>query len=353
MYARVAVASNALNLGGIPPLVAEALHEGLTQSLLAHGRLVFSSNSEAMDFVRAIKDSGSLPPGARQRWVALLTHLQKSHRVTVENPPSDDTLASIDAIDRLISGWEARADVAVVADALSLSLGIPLETGVLTTPGRNPDVVVPAAARNAPALARIVEYEQTPVVPHGSSREEFWSDVLEPMATGAAEATILDRYLFNRICDPGRDRYRAIASPEHICWLVDRLDSVMASRSTVRLIGAIPDPRGAWDARDIASTIHDRWSPMSVGRLGAVEVHLADPRNERQRFPHDRHIRFSTGGAVKVPAGFDRLSDERIRDTSGMWWDYLWQPRALDGLRSDERSGVSMARHPRALALSR
>lgn len=353
MYARVAVASNALDLGSLQPLAASALHEALIQTLFAHGRLVFASNDDAKDFVRAIKGAAAMPPGARARWEALLVHLRNSHRVIVADPPSDESLATVDAIDRLRAGWGGQADVAIVAQALSAALGVPEDTGILSAPGFNPDVAVAVTAPNAPALVRIVDQERNPFTAHGSLREDFWRNVLEPMATGSTEVTILDGYLFNRITESAHGRGRGSSVAEHICWLLEHLDSVMAGRSTVRLIGNASKLTTGDDAHDIAQTVHDRWSPLKVGRIARVEVHLGDPSKGRQRFPHDRHIRFSTGSAVKVPAGFDRLSDERIWDTSGMWWTYLWQTRALDGLRADEKAATSLARHPEALALSR
>ena len=60
MYARVAVASNALDLGAVLPPIANALHSALVETLLAHGRLVFASNEEALDFVRAIRNTATI-----------------------------------------------------------------------------------------------------------------------------------------------------------------------------------------------------------------------------------------------------------------------------------------------------
>lgn len=352
MHARVAVASNALDLGSIHPLAATALHEGLIQTLLAHGRLVFASNDEARDFVRAVKSTADMPPGARARWETLVVHLRNSHRIAVADPTSHDTLATVDVIERLRAGWGTRADVAVVAHSVSNALGVPEESGILSAPGVNPDVVIAVAAASAPALVRIIEQEQNPVASHLSERETFWTDVLEPIATGATEATIVDGYLFNRVSDLAHGRGRPSRVPEHIVWLLDHLDGVMAGRSTVRLIGNAAKLATGDDAQAVAQTIRDRWSPLRVGRLSRVEVHLSGQAGGR-RFPHDRHIRFSTGGAIKITAGFDRLSEDRIWDASGMWWNFLWQNRALDVLRDDERLALSMARHREAVVLNR
>ncbi|QOR69382.1 hypothetical protein IM660_11805 [Ruania alkalisoli] len=334
-------------------MAANALHESLVETLLAHGRLVFVSDDEAREFVRAVRGIAGMPPGARARWEAMLVHLRKSHRVVVADPPSRDTLATVDGIDRLRAGWGGQADVAVVSQTLSVTLGVPGDTGILSAPGLKPDVAVAVTAPTAPALARIVEQERSPFAAHGTAREDFWFNVLRPIATGAREVVILDGYLFNRITGSAYGRGSASDVPEHICWLLEHLDSVMAGGSTVRLVGNASKLNSRDDACALAQIIHHRWSPANEGRLARVEVHLGDPSNGRQRFPHDRHIRFSTGSAVKIPAGFDRLRDRRIWDTSGMWWTYLWRSRALDALRSDEQTATSLARHPLALALSR
>lgn len=353
MYARVAVASDALDMGPIQPHIANSLHGALVETLLAHGRLVFASNDEVLAFVRAIRGTAGLPPTARTRWEAMLGHLRQTGRVAIAQPPSDTTLASVEAIDLLRAGWGSHTDVAVVAGARSAALGLSEDTGILSDPTHTPDVTVAATATEAPALLRIHDLQQNPVAANRSSREDFWRQVLEPMATGATEATILDGYLFNRISDLSHGRGRATAVPEHISWLLQHLDCVMAGRSTVRLIGNASRLNPGDDAQTVADTIRDRWSPDKIGRLATVQVHLGDPARGRRGFPHDRHIRFSTGSAVKIPAGFDRLSDEHIWDTSGMWWDYLWHPRALDALRDDEQAATALARHPQSLVLSR
>lgn len=262
------------------------------------------------------------------------------------------TLAQVDAIDRLRAEWGAQADVAVVAASSCALLGVPEDTGVLSDPGLNPDVAVAASAPTAPALARIHELQQHPVAAHGSDREDFWATVLEPMATGAVTATVLDGYLFTRLSEIAHGRVRARRDREHVTWMLEHLDSVMAGGATVRLIGNASNVTPGDDAQAIAKALHDQWSPLKVGRLARVEVLLGQPAPGR-RFPHDRHIRFSTGSAIKIPAGFDRLREQRIWDPSGMWWSYHWQPAALDNLRADERAAEALARHPEAFALSR
>ncbi|WP_148076927.1 hypothetical protein [Nocardioides aurantiacus] len=201
MYARVAVASNSLDLGTLPPPVANALHGTLIEMLLAHGRLVFTSQGEALEFVRAIKTTEGMPPGARTRWTAALMQLRQSGRVVFTDPPGPATLASVTTLDGVRAQWGGQTDVAVIADSACLSLGVPANTGILSDPTLNPDLAVPAAAPDAPALARLQLLQQHPVAAHGSSRKKFWKSVLEPVATDAHTATLLDGYLFKRLSE--------------------------------------------------------------------------------------------------------------------------------------------------------
>lgn len=336
MYARVAVASNSLDLGTLPPPVANALHSTLIEMLLAHGRLVFASQDEALEFVRAIKASDGIPPGARTRWTAALAQLKQSGRVVFTDPPGPATLANVTTLNGVRTQWGAQADVAVIADSACLSLGVPTNTGILSDPTLNPDLAVPAAAPDAPAVARLHLLQQHPVAAQGSTRKKFWESVLEPIATDAHTATLLDGYLFNRLSDIHHGNVTEPLGGEQVIWLLSHLDQVMSQGATVRLIANASRLQPGDTAEVIAQAISNRWTPKKDGRLANVEV-LIRRATKSEKFPHDRHLRFSTGSAIKIDAGFDRLREASIWDPSGMWWSYHWQPASLGQLRAEER----------------
>jgi hypothetical protein len=344
MYARIAVASNALDLGTVPAPIANALHGALVEALLAHGRLVFGSQEEAFEFLRAVRETGGVPPGARTRWNAALVQLRQSRRVVLADQPCQTSLASVSTLDALREQWGEEADIAVIADAACPSLGVPMDTGILSDPNINPDLAVPAAAPSAPALSRVQELEQRPVAPYDSPREEFWDTVLQPLATNAVTATILDGYLFKLLSKIANGGLPTPPGGEHVTWLLAHLDNVMADGATVRLIANAVNVEPGDDAKALATALRDQWKPPSVGRLARIEVFLGKGNYQRP-FPHDRHIRFSTGGAIKVTAGFDRLREDRIWDRSGMWWSYHWRKSALDDLRADESAAEALTRH--------
>lgn len=66
-----------------------------------------------------------------------------------------------------------------------------------------------------------------------------------------------------------------------------------------------------------ADAIHTQWRPGVTGWLGRVEVMLAEP-GDGERFPRDRHIRFSTRGTITFAAGFDRLRESTAWDLDGI-----------------------------------
>jgi hypothetical protein len=336
MYARVAVASNSLDLGTLPPPVANALHNTLIEMLLAHGRLVFASQDEALEFVRAIKTTGGIPPGARTRWTAALAQLKQSGRVVFTNPPGPATLANVTTLNGVRTQWGSQADVAVIADSACVLLGVPADTGILSDPTLNPDLAIPAAAPDAPAVARLHLLQQHPVAAHGSTRKKFWETVLQPIATDAHTATVLDGYLFNQLSKICHGNIAEPLGGEQVVWLLSRLDQVMSQGATVRLIANASRLQPGDTAEVIAQAIRDRWTPKKDGRPARVEV-LLRTAGKGEKFPHARHIRFSTGGAIRIDGGFDRLSEASIWDQSGMLWSYDWHLAALGSLRTEER----------------
>jgi hypothetical protein len=351
MYARVAVASNALTASGLPVPVANLIHATLLGQINAHARLVFSDDPEVAALVRAIRSGEGIPQDSRTRWIETLTRLAKLKRIKVlhEHRP----IAEIAELAELRTDWGMCADLAVVANDACEALGIPVDVGLASTPGMSPDVATVVMASRTPALLQMDELAEVGNAAAGSSRDVFWDNVLEPLAIDAHSVTILDGYLFKCLLDiaegrPWAHRWRG----EHLAWLLGRLDSAVAPEAEVHLVGAALADYRHLGTDDISNAIRSQWRPAPVGRLKAVKVSLASPPRG-ERFPHDRHIRFSTGGAIEISAGFDRLRDALIWDTDGMRWKYVWNTDALRALERAEARAVSYAEHPPALVVER
>lgn len=341
MRARVAVASDALNTGHLALPTANLIHGTLLDLIDAHARLVFGGEGDIGDFLRALRTEGALPQDARTRWLNTLVRLRQQGRVSVL-PETATPLASVAGLGELRQGWAEHADLAVISDAARAALGLPAE-GVLSEPDTAPDVAVSATAGATPAMLRIRSLTDQPIAPHGSARESFWRDVLDPLATDARSAKLLDRFLFKAACDlSARKPSTRDWLGEHLVWLLRHLDKVMAPGAEVWLVGAWNSEYPTVDGDAAAQILQRLWKPPRDGRLRAVYAVLARPVGG-EMFPHNRHVRFNTGGAIGLPAGFDRLRAASIWDPDGMEWNYVWRPEHLDALHQAE---------DRALALS-
>ncbi|MFE9784995.1 hypothetical protein ACFYO7_06395 [Nocardia salmonicida] len=342
MYARIAVTADALTGSSLPDSIMNSMHRGLLEAINAHGRLVFSSPAEALDMIRLAGSTGGLPQDARKLWEVTLLRLRRHHRVTILDGtatpiPTALTLAELRAT------WGMAADVAVVADSTGARLGISPTAGMASDPTAAPDVAVLPSATNCPRWQRHRDLTARAIAATGSSREDFWSEVLEPLATDARNVTVLDRYLFATI-------WKRQTSPrpdlEHVTWLLQRLDSVMAADGQVQLFSDELSKSSSFTAAQTAKQVHDLWTPPATGRIGKVTLKLAKS-TPTDPFPHDRHIRFSTGAAIGVEAGFDRLRDTTVGDPDGMKWSYHWETEILNTLqkREDRASALSSAQH--------
>ena len=350
MYARLAVASNAVQTDGLPVAAANLVHASLLEQVNAHGRLIFADDPEIHALLRAIKSDEGIPPDARKRWIETLVRMRQLGRIQILH--RSGALADVRDLVQLRADWGLCADVAVVASEACAALGVP-DGGLLTTPGILPDVAITAAATDSPVIQRLKALAETGVAVTGSLRDDFWHEVLEPLATDARSVTILDGYLFKPTWDieAGRPWTRAW-NGEQLAWLLERLDACMASDAEVLLLGCAHRDYPAASADSTADAIRDLWRPTKVGRLHSVRVALGDPKHG-ERFPHDRHIRFSTGGAIDLNAGLDRLRDDAIWDPDGMKWRYIWHASALSALRNAETRAETLVRSATGVVLER
>lgn len=336
MYARIAIAANALDTSGLPNAVANLVHRAAAEGVAVHGRLVFGSDQEAVELVAAIRWGSALPQDARKRWVEVLMHLRKTNRITVRKPDAPP-LASVRDLDDLCLQWGAATDVAVVAAEVGEVLGAAAEAG------RRPEVATASTLDDCRVIRRIRSLAEEATAAYGSDRERFWGDVLEPLATGARQVTVVDRYLFKSLWDLDSEKYWTRGwQGEHLTWLLQRIDSVSESGAEVRLVGAWnPGVYPAMTATSTADALKAAWAPAGAGRLAKVTVTLASPARGVD-FPHDRHIRFSTGAALMLGAGFDRLREKKIWDQDGLNWQYRWSPGAIREVEAREQRALAL-----------
>ena len=353
MLVRVSVASDSLSADNLPLPVANSLHRALLDDLHTHGRLVFAEDAEVMALIKAIRSGPGLPPDVRKGWEDILVHLKQTNRLLVLSRPETAPLASIRTIDDMHEQWGACTDLAIVSARACGPLGVPEDSGLLADPVERPDIATTGTAPYSPALARAKDLRSRGVAPHGSSREEFWAQVLQPLASEARTATVLDRYLPQACWDiQTRQRWARAWRNEHITWLLEHLDVAMAPNAEVRLIASRLDREPMVRADEVAAAIRNQWEPAATGRIERVTLTLATPPRP-SAFPHDRHIRFSTAGAIEIPAGFDRLREPTIWDADGMKWNYRCHPQPLRDLQAVEVRASSYAHDATASVLER
>lgn len=346
MHANVTIATDAFHLPGTPDPAALTLHRALVRRLRAHGRMVFASDADQAEVLRAIRSGPGVPPQARVWWTELLVTFAKEHRSSVRRP-SGIPLQRAGSLDELRASWQDSADVAVVSAAACPALGIDPGEELLAGPAHRPDIATITTAADTPALERLRALAEKGSLSHDHQREDFRREVLEPIAAGARAVTLVDRYYFSKLWD-------AADSAGHVAWLLGVLDGVMAPGARVHLISEERRPsrrQPAVSAADTATALYAAWAPPAAGNLGEVTLTLLRPTTNKA-FPHDRHIRFDTGAALMMLSGFDRMEGPAVTDPHGMNWTFCWAKEKLDELRATERLVLNLPHTP-AVVLTR
>lgn len=340
MIAHVSVSPEALTdlttAHSVP--LAKALHEGLILAIEAHGLLLVANQQEELDLIQAVRDLGSNPPGARDRWITILTELRKRHRIVRLDPPRASRLKDVAALEELCRDWGRHAELAILPSHQATVLGVNAD-GLLTDQESHLEVASAPIAAYCQTFNALRELSGSGFLGHGQSRDTYWHTVLAPISRDARRITVLDRYLFGDAHWQLENRPRSNRwESEAVCWLLKKLDASARQGAEVLLIGGGgAGVRAPLDAPAAARMLAELWKPPAVGRLSKVEVTVAPWRNGTQHLPHDRHIRFDIGLAIKLHAGFDRLKWTTVSDPEGLGWQYLWRPGSMNALKSAEQ----------------
>lgn len=330
MLATIALSAEAIgDLSQGPPSHQRKHHREFTELLMKHAVLVFGSEGEKSAFSRSIRAGEGIPTASRQVWNAVIADFATKSRLRVSKPPVESHLSSLTSLQDLYVEWKHKAKIVVVREELSSDMKLDeQESGVLE--GAALEVATPITLSEGKIIRSMDDMERRGRHTYGAAREEFWSDVLAPLAECTRNVVITDRYLFERMWDDVDDNHRR-DSPEHVCWLLQRLDSALLPGASVKIIGQRRrhdnrGNRGRWSAQQTAAMIRDIWRRTDTKRIERLEVVLAEPRGER---PHDRHIRFGDIAAIDINAGVDILCEPTVRKREGMKWSYGYMPGEL------------------------
>lgn len=331
MLATIALSSEAIaDLSNGPASHQRRHHREFTELLLKHGVLVFGSEDEMGAFTRAIQSGDGIPAFSRQVWHTVIAEFARKKRLRVVDPPVASQLASLTSLKDLYEEWKHKARIAVVGEHLSPAMMLDEESGVLE--GSALEIATPITVSEGRVMRSLEGLARDGRLKFGESREVFWRTVLAPLAECSRNVVITDRFVFERMWDDA-DEARCRNEPEHISWLLERLDATLVPRATVKIVGQgrRQDSWGSnkkrWSTGDTADLIRQHWQRSVPGRIEKLEIVLAEPRRER---PHDRHIRFGDIGAIDINAGLDRLCEPSVEQKEGMKWSYGYTRGALE-----------------------
>lgn len=352
MLATIALSAEAIgDLSQGPPSHQRKHHREFTELLMKHAVLVFGSEHEKNAFSRSIRAGDGIPTVSRQVWNAVIADFAVKSRLRVSNPPVEFPLSSLTSLQDLYVEWKHKAKIVVVREELSPNMKLDeQESGVLE--GAALEVATPITLSEGKIIRSLEDMERRGRHRYGAPREEFWSHVLAPLAQCTRNVVITDRYVFHRMWDAA-DENRRRDTPEHVSWLLERLDSALLPGASVKLIGQRRrhdnrENKSRWSAQQTAAMIRDVWTRTETKRIERLEVVLAEPRGER---PHDRHIRFGDIAAIDINAGVDMLCEPTVRKREGMKWSYGYMPSELN-VYKDAARWLEAAPSSRSLVVS-
>jgi len=330
MLARIALSADAIfDLSQGPAPHQRKNHREFTDLLMRHGVLVFGSEDEKNLFASSIRLGDGVPVFSRQVWGVILADLAHKKRLRVISPPGAAQVSALTSLRDLYDEWKYKAEIALVQESLSKVMKLDQqESGVLE--GHALEIATPFTISEGKVIRSLEALSRDGKLKHGESRETFWNTVLAPLAECTRTVVITDRFIFERLWDDA-DRSITRAVPEHLCWLLERLDSTLLPSATVKIVGQSrrkdgPAHKGRWTTQQTSHLIQASWARSSVRRIKRVEIVQAEPYGER---PHDRHIRFGDVGLVDINAGVDMLSTPKVIKKQGMKWSYGYMPNAL------------------------
>jgi hypothetical protein len=329
-----------------------ALHDLLLRALTVHGALVLGSPADAAGLVREVKAQSQQ---VRKGWEVVLSSLNSSRRLVRRTPPFARPMAEIQRLVELRDEWHDQVEVVVVERSRAQDFGLARSPGHIADAGSALEISTARAMRQTEAMEQARVLAERANHPHGTKRDDFWSEVLAPLARLSNETVVLDRYLFQQLLR--RQTGGGSGGEEHVCWLLECLDRDMPSGSRVTLIAhdeapqdrRLTGPAPRVHASAIAALIERTWRHSASGNVDRVDVVVAPWRQRRQLLPHDRHIRFNVGAAVSFTQGLDRLATPTIEEPDGLNWHYRQGSSAVQPLLAAEvrvlesRSGLSRA----------
>jgi hypothetical protein len=344
MIARVGICAEAIldELDAAPSDLAH-IHREIVRCLLAHGEIVFSGESEQRELRSAIGRLASRSADSAKAWEAALT----DGRWRFAHDEST-ALHKIEDIDTLRKDWRDSIALAILDEVRAEIFGCP-DDALSTIDASGLEIAKCKANWETSTFRELRALADKHVVRAGTPRDEFAARYLNPVLCDVRHVAVVDRYLGSGLV---KARGRTPTQPAEFEWILDLVDK-HTSASDVSLFTAFDDERAdePFSGQDIRDAVDEMWERLKLtGGITRLNVLTAPVKTvvhgRAARFPHERHLRVSSGSAgascgFTFPAGFDRL---RAMQASEDWRVlYMWSPEDVSALRREEERAKRLA----------
>lgn len=311
-----------------------AMHEDLTDALLAHGLLVLASEDAGRDFRRALADLARVAPDAEKRWEAALSSLHSARRLSTWRPPIEPPLERIRDVKSLRTSWRDAICVAFVDDEAADALGVPQSEWSFIDPESEMDITRGRSAWRSSTFRTLRELALDGCFERGTERDEVWTRFFEPLVWFSRRIVIFDRYAasnaIRRQTDPRRDEFEMTA----LGWLLQGIDeSDMADPIEVDIFSGDDGASGGIEQFEEAVRFVLDGDP-GAGAIQRIDLYMGS-WGQNPRLPHDRHIRFDLGCVAELPAGLHVFNKPKLRADVSI--AYRWLNRSLRKAEAAER----------------
>ncbi|WP_461163597.1 hypothetical protein [Arthrobacter sp. R4-81] len=325
--------------------VVRSLNRTLRDTLSAHGSLHLANASEKEKLLSLLKGDTGVPPHEVAAWKETILSLVDQGRLRVGRPDVPFGMGDISSLEQLATLAELHPECPVyVLTEGQLDLLFPGRRE-----GRSPDSAIYVSGVSigeAEAIATLTDAAQRGNFPRGSKRDDFWDQVLAPLARSAKNISILDRYILKGMQTREDNRPQSNRWDEDVLtWLLRKIDCVEGPAVEVDICAGIGRQGTPHTPAYALALLRRSWKPGDRTRITAINLHVGEWERPDGWLPHDRHIRFGKVSVVALPGGLDRLSSHTVRDLDGMNWTYKWNVDQAQSFRSAE-ARVRKA-HPR------
>lgn len=289
---------------------AAMVQEQLGSTLDRHGVLFQLSAHERQRLLELLKGD-KLMPDEQKRWIELLVRLNKSGRFTTAAPSVIESWSDL-TDDHKVSGLEQFAPILSLISGTDFKRLFPDDPSIHTV-NDTVEITTAASLSMSRQYAKLESLREDGAFRAGTCREDVWAALLKPLVQVSRHITIFDRFFYARIWERD-DPFRG--SPEHLIWLLERINDTIPAGGEVVLIGeagkhpkrALALPNNPQQILDyVGDAIREQFD-----RIGSIELNVY---SGQAKMHHDRHIRFSTGHAIEIPPGFDRFAKPELYES--------------------------------------